>query len=197
MEMENTNLVPATSQTETQKRSGRTEELIKEWLFRFGVEHKEDVAPKLPLWLEAFGGMDPEKLHKLFVRAIQTCKFFPKISEILQPCDVVATAYLDEQSERAWQKILDYRRRFWNPDMPGGFSSSAPRLSDRMETAARAAGIFRDFDTVEALHTWAKKAFIESYQRYGELKRDEYLMPPGEVKNLILDLSKKKSLPEA
>jgi hypothetical protein len=195
--MENTNLVPRTSQTETQKRSGRTEELIKEWLFRFGIEHKEDVAPRLPLWLEAFGGMEPEKLQILFVRAIQNIKFFPKISEILQPCDVASTAYADEQAERAWQKILEYRRRFWNPDMPGGFSSSAPQLSDRMQTAARASGVFRDFDTLEALHTWAKKAFIESYQRYGELKQDEYLLPPGEIKNLISELARKKSFPGA
>ena len=49
--------------------------LIREWLFRFGVEHKEDVAPRLPLWLEAFGSMDAKLLERLFSRALKTCKF--------------------------------------------------------------------------------------------------------------------------
>src|SRR6266849_4143137 len=117
------------SLSETQERSDSTEKLIREWLFRFGVEHKEDVAPKLPLWLEAFGGMNAPILEHLFSRALRTCKFFPKILEI--------------------------RRVHWNPDIPGPFHRALARLSDRVRQAARAAGVFRDFDSLDALHTWA------------------------------------------
>jgi hypothetical protein len=69
------------------RRSDSTSQLIKQWLFRFGIEHKEDVAPRLPLWLETFGGMDPAILESLFQRALKTCRFFPKISEILEHVD--------------------------------------------------------------------------------------------------------------
>src|SRR5260370_16364058 len=86
------------SPSETQRPSDSTDRLIREWLFRFAVEHKEDVAPKLPLWLEAFGGMDAPILERLFSQALKTCKFFPKISEILEP---LATAEANAAPEAA------------------------------------------------------------------------------------------------
>src|SRR5947208_13564749 len=73
------------SLSKTQEQYGRTESLIREWLFRFGIEHKEDVAARVPLWIEAFRGMDPNVLNGLFVRAFRTLKWFPKVSEILSP----------------------------------------------------------------------------------------------------------------
>ena len=57
----------------------QTESLIREWLFRFGVNFQRDVAPYLPLWLETFGGMEPEVLSLLFERAMRTYTFFPRL----------------------------------------------------------------------------------------------------------------------
>src|SRR5216684_2461330 len=86
-----------------------TDKLIREWLFRFAVEHKEDIAPRLPLWLEAFGAIDAATLEKLFIRAFGTCKFFPKIAEILEPMRKAKDAATPEAAEIAWERVLELR----------------------------------------------------------------------------------------
>jgi hypothetical protein len=179
-----------------------SDSLIREWLFRFGVEHKEDVAPRVPLWLEAFGAMDPEILESLFKRALRNCKFFPKISEILEPVENVEKAAAPEAAEEAWQQVLEIRRLHWNPDIgrrdpriPTPFERATADLSERISQAARAAGIWRDFDSVADLHTWAKKRFIESFIAWGEVEQNKFLLPDGEIKNLISGVAKLKALP--
>lgn len=183
------------SQSRTQEASASTDRLIREWLFRFGVEHKEDVAPKIPLWLEAFNGMDPSTLERLFSRALRTCRFFPKVSEILEPLESAEKSAAPEAAETAWAHVLEIRRVYWNPDIPGPFDRVVASLSDRVRQAARAAGVFRDFESVEDLHIWAKKRFVESFVAYGELKRDEFLLPEGEIKDLLSGFAKTKMLP--
>jgi hypothetical protein len=187
------------SQSKTQEASASTDKLIREWLFRFGVEHKEDVAPKLPLWLEAFGGMDAAILERLFGRALRACKFFPKVSEILEPLATAEANAAPEAAEVAWARILEIRRVHWNPDIPGPFDRALARLSDRVRQAARAAGVFRDFTAAEfekgALHTWGKKRFVESFIAYGELEQDEFLLSDGEIKRLLAGFAQTQMLP--
>lgn len=177
----------------TQKSS---DSVIREWLFIFATEHREDLAPRLPIWLEAFGGMDPQVLTKLFQRAFTRCKFFPKVSEILEPLNNAEKNAAPEAAEIAWERVMDIRRRHWNPDMPAHFQRACAGLSERVRVAARAAGIWRDFTEDEyasgALHTWAKKKFVESFLAWGE--RDEYFIPDGEIKNLIYGVAEKKAL---
>jgi hypothetical protein len=201
--MEHTQQVEAGSQLlptslcKTQERSDSTGALIRQWLFRFGVEHKEDVAPRLPLWLEAFDGMDAAILERLFSRALRTCKFFPKVSEVLEPVAMAEKNSAPAAAEEAWERILEIRRVHWNPDIPAPLDRAVARLSERVRQAARAAGVFRDFDSVEALHTWAKKRFVESFVAYGELEQDKFLLPEGELKNSLADLAATKTLPDS
>jgi hypothetical protein len=183
------------SPSKTQEHSDWAEKLIREWLFRFGVEHKEDVAPKLPLWLEEFGKMDADTLQRLFARALRTCKFFPKVSEILEPLVSAEKKAAPEAAEEAWALVLEIRRVHWNPDIPGPFDRALAGLSDRVRQAARAAGVFRDFESVEALHTWAKKRFVESFIAYGEIEQDRFLLPDGEIRRLLVDAAWLKALP--
>jgi hypothetical protein len=187
------------SPSKTQKLSDSTPQLIREWLFRFGVEHREDVAPRLPLWLETFGAIDAATLEKLFVRAFRTCKFFPKVSEILEPLQRTKEAATPEAAEIAWSRVLEVRRTRWSPDAPGGFYGGAPQFSERIQSACRAAGVFREFTSEEfengALHTWAKKKFIESFLAWEALEKDQYLLPDGEIKNLLIDAAQAKALP--
>jgi hypothetical protein len=141
-QMEN-QLLPV-SPCKTQEGSVSTDALIREWLFRFGVEHKEDVAPKLPLWLETFGPMDAAILERLFSRALKTCRFFPKVSEILEPLTTAEAKATPEAAEEAWARVLEIRRIHWNPDILGPFNRAVAGLSERVRQAARAAGVFRD-----------------------------------------------------
>jgi hypothetical protein len=169
--------------------------LIREWLVRFGINFEKDIAPVLPLWLESFGGMDPETLEPLFRKALTTCKFFPKIAEILEPLRKVEAAAVPQAVEEAWRQVLEIRRLYWNPDIPGGLSRQVRQLSERVQQAARAAGMWRDFESVEALHTWAKKRFVESFIAWGEVEQDKFLLPDGEIKNLLAEVAQVKALP--
>jgi hypothetical protein len=99
-----------------------------------------------------------------------------------------------EAAEKAWQRVLECRRLYWNPDL-GGFARDMPKLSERVQQAARAAGVWRDFPTVEALHVWAKKQFIESFVAWDESEADKFLLPDGEIKRLLADAAKPKALP--
>jgi uncharacterized integral membrane protein (TIGR00697 family) len=100
-----------------------------------------------------------------------------------------------KDAEEAWVIVLDIRRRYWNPDIPDPFNRAVARLSERVRQAARASGVFRDFDSVEALHNWAKKRFVESFAAYGDLERDGFLLPDGEIKNLLSGFAQTKMLP--
>jgi hypothetical protein len=184
------------SQSKMQEPSG-SDTLIREWLFRFGVEHKEDVAPRLPLWLEAFGAMDATIEERLYSRALKTCRFFPKVAEILEPIQKAEETATPQAAEMAWERVLELRRVYWNPDMPGGFSRGMPKLSERVQSAARAAGVFREVSNPDQLHVWGKKIFIESFIAYGELEQDRFLLPDGEMKNLLAGLAETKALPPA
>jgi hypothetical protein len=172
-----------------------TDRLIREWLFRFGLNFEKDVVPLLPLWLESFGGMDPETLESLFRKALKTCKFFPRVAEILEPIRKAEETAVPQAAEEAWRQVLEIRRLYWNPDIPGGLSRQVRQLSERVQQAARAAGIWRDFESIEALHTWAKKRFIESFIGWGEVEQDKFLLPDGEIRNLLAEVAQVKALP--
>lgn len=139
--------------------------------------------------------MDAAILERLFSRALRACKFFPKVAEILEPLESAEKNATPEAAEEAWEMVVDIRRRYWNPDIPGPLDRATARLSERVRQAARAAGVFRDFESVEALHTWAKKRFVESFAAYGDLERDGFLLPDGEIKNLLSGFAQTKMLP--
>ncbi len=137
------NLLVPISQSETQEPSDSTRQLIREWLFRFGVNFEKDVAPILPLWLEAFGDMDARTLETLFRKALKTCKFFPKVADILEHVEHAQEVAASEAAEIAWLQVLDIRRTAYSPDIPQYLDRALSRVSERIRRAARAAGAFR------------------------------------------------------
>jgi hypothetical protein len=173
------NLLLPNSPSEMPEHSDSTSQLIREWLFRFGVEHKEDVAPKLPLWLEAFVGMDAETLESLFKKALKSCKFFPKISEILEPLQASEQADFEDE----WQALLDYCREWVHPDIR---FSGVPSLPVEIDHAARAAGgvHFLKGCSSEELG-WRKKAFIEDLTRSRKTGDLAGLLTGGELRKFL------------
>jgi len=185
------------SPSKTQEDSDSASRLIREWLFRFGVNFEKDVVPVLPLWLEAFGSMDAHTLESLFRKALKTCKFFPRVADILEQVEHVQEAATSEAAEIAWKQILDIRRTAYNPDMPQYLDRALVRVSERIRRAARAAGVFREHESVEALHVWAKKKFVESFTRWDESGESLNLLPDGEIKDLLTAAAQPKALPGA
>ena len=190
--MEQENLPAPNSSSTTSK---LRDSLIREWCVRFCTEHEKDAATKLPLWLEAFEGMDPNLLERLFRRAFKTLRYFPKVSEILEPLRKAKETVAPEAADLEWQKVLALRRQYWSPDARGGFWRGMPKLPERVQAACRASGVFRDFETTEQLHTWAKKRFVESYLAWEALEQDQFLLPDGEIKNLLRELAARKAVP--
>ena len=147
------------------------------------------------LWTEGFDDLSYEVLEAAFKKALKVSKFWPvKVADIREHVEHVKESATNEAAELAWQRVLELRRVYWNPDMPGGFSRGMPVLSPRIERAARAAGVFRDHETLEALHVWAKKKFIESFIRWDETGESQNLLPDGEIKRLLKDSAQAKAL---
>jgi hypothetical protein len=152
------------------------------------------------LWSEAFSDLSDSCLSAAFQKTLRTAQFWPiKVADVRKHVSQAVSNATDEASEKAWGRVLEIRRVSWNPDIPGPFDRAVARLSERVRQAARAAGVFRDFTAEEyengALHTWAKKRFLESFNAWGEREQDKFLLPDGEAKKLLIEFAETKALP--
>jgi hypothetical protein len=152
------------------------------------------------IWIEELAEYSVDKLAGMFRHVLRTWKpeygkTFPVPADVLAPLESAQKNAIPQAAEEAWEMVLDIRRKYWNPDIPGPLDRATARLSERVRQAARAAGVFRDFESVEALHIWAKKRFVESFAAYGDLERDGFLLPDGEIKNLLSGFAQTKMLP--
>jgi hypothetical protein len=182
-----------------------TRSLIREWIAKLAINAGQALDAKTQavyesIWLEGLGDLPCSVLEAAFKKALRTCKFWPvKVADVRECIDHTRETALAEAADLEWQRVLELRGTRWSPDAPGGFYGGAPQLSERVQSAARAAGIFREFTAEEfengALHTWAKKKFVESYLAWEALERDQYLLPDGEIKNLLADAAQAKALP--
>jgi len=138
--------------------------------------------------------MDARTLERLFSKALRTCKFFPKVSEILQSLDAEKQSATEEAAEQAWEMVLDVRRVYWNPDIPHRFDAALHRLSERVRQAARASGVFGEHESVESLHVWCKQRFLKSFLGYDET--GAFLLLNPELQRLIYGVAQRKALTE-
>ena len=188
---------PRSRATESESKAA----LIREWIVKFALNAGQPLDAEAQaiyeaLWIEGFADLPVRVLEAAFRKTLRACKFWPlKIADIREHVSHAEENAGNAAAEKAWQTVLDLRRLYWNPDMPGGFVRGMPRLDERTQQAVRAAGVFRDHDSVEALHVLAKKRFVESFIAWGELEKDEFLLPEGEVKNLLADVAQAKALP--
>jgi hypothetical protein len=164
--------------------------LVSEWIAKFATNSREIVNDEsagvlLALWCDAFSDLTDDVLNAAFLRTLRSCRFFPNVADVRSHIDRAQTSAAGVAAEEAWQHVLQLRRLYWNPDMPGGFYRGMPQLGERTSQAARAAGVFRDHESIEALHVWGKKKFVESFIAWGELEQDKFLLPAGEVRDLL------------
>jgi hypothetical protein len=179
--------------------------LIRLWIGKLSVNAGQALSPTAlgvfeAIWKEGFEALPYGVLEAALRKTIRECKYWPvKVSDILEHVSRAEANAASEAAEEAWARVLEIRRVHWNPDIPGPFHRALAGLSERVRQAARAAGVFRDFTAAEfekgALHTWGKKRFVESFIAYGELKQDEFLLPDGEIKNLLSGFAQTKMLP--
>lgn len=174
-------------------------QLIRDYLVKFSLNCNEalgDLAMQgyQQLWEESFADLSYAVLSAALAKTVQRCRFFPKVADIRGEIDAAKEAATQAAADMEWQRMLDLRRCYWSPDMPGGFSRSMPTLSERVQRAANASEVFKLQDCgPEALHVWGKKRFIDSYTNFDKI--EQFLLPEGEVKNLLAAVAQTKVLP--
>jgi hypothetical protein len=192
-----TTSVPRSTPSEPQSKNV----LIREWITKLALNagaalDAQGLAVYTAIWEEGFSDLPDNVLEAAFRKTLRTCKFWPvKVADVREHIDRTKETALAEAADLEWQRVLDLRRVYWNPDMAGGFSRGMPKLSERVASAARAAGVFREVSDPEQLHVWGKKRFIESYLAWDALEQDQYLLPDGELKNLLAGCTETKALP--
>jgi len=175
--------------------------LIREWVAKLAINAGQALDSKTQavyesIWSDGLADLPLNVLRAAFQKTLRECKFWPvKVADIRQHVDRAKETALGEAADLEWQRVLDLRRVYWNPDMPGGFSRGMPKLTERVQNACRAAGVFRNVETTEQLHIWGKKRFIESYLAWESLEQSQYLLADGELKNMLAEIAETKALP--
>jgi hypothetical protein len=200
--------INALSTTSEQRKTRTTAEVVHEGLLRLAELIRKDgqayqLTPVLiRLWCNVFADIPPHQVEAAFNKAERQLKFWPSPAEVFGFISIAENKIGQEQAEQKWQQVLEYIRVYYSPDIPprdhdyeDGRKQNAPRITERTQRAINAAGglaYLSDCDR-ESLQ-WAKKKFIEEYIRWGELKKDENLLPPGEVRDLLGDVAKTKTV---
>lgn len=175
--------------------------LVREWVTRFALNagaalDATALGVFTAMWEDAFSDLSYQVLESALRKTLQICKFWPvKVADIREHIDSTKETALAEAADLEWQKVLTLRRLHYNPDMPQHLARHVRGLSERTQSACRASGVFREFESTEQLHTWAKKRFVESYLAWETLEQGQFLLPEGELRNLIADLAKTKAIP--
>lgn len=135
-------------------------------------------------WADGFADIEPNMLKTAFIACLRshTFKTMPTIGDIRQHLERAEDMSADEKAAQKWQEVRDYIRLHYHPDL----GASGPRISERTRRAINAAGGLTYLSECGKENlVFARKRFIESYLRWQELTQDEYLLPEGELKNLL------------
>jgi hypothetical protein len=180
--------------------SSETKALVARHLIRLAELIRKDGAPYpltvqlVGVWTDVFqrANVEPGQIEAAFQKAERVCKFWPSPADVLGHITTAESNAAEEEAGQKWQRVLDYIRRHYNPDIP---PKNAPSITERTQRAISAAGglaLIADCDPES--RQWARKRFIEAYVRWGELQQDEYLLPPGEVRDLLAECAASKSV---
>jgi len=146
------------------------------------------------MWEEGFSDVDADRLRAAFIACLRSHVFktIPTIGDIRQHLAKAETGAAETEAAKKWDDVQDYAVGR-SPDYA---EKNPPRILEQTATAIRAAGgldHIRDCDS-ESLQ-WARKRFIESWLRWHELQGNQFLLPPGPIKDRIADVATAKSAP--
>lgn len=180
----------------------KLESLISKWIVRFALNagvalDASAQANYRVLWLEGFSDVTSDRLEAAFAACLRshTFKNMPTIGDVRQHLEKAKSNACEEAAGRKWAQVLEYIRLHYSPDIP---PKNAPRITERTQGAINAAGGLAYLaDCEPEAKQWARKRFIESYVRYGELQQEQFLLPDGEIKKLLAGVAEAKALPGA
>ena len=151
------------------------------------------------LWCEGLSDLSADQVEAACMKTLRECTYWPvKIADIRKHITHAEETAEALAAEEAWITALDWRRRYWRFDLPGQRASYAPKLPDRIEQSMRAAGVCVDYEDSDQLHVWAKKRFIEYFLAWTEMEKEgKFLLPQGELREMLTSLGQAKALPRA
>ena len=166
---------------------------IRQFLAKAGEVYSKEITPALTsIWIEQLGQYPTEKLDPLFRLLFAACKFFPTPADVLEPLRKAEGLSAPIEAEQKWEQVLAYAQTI-SPDYAG----RPVKFKEQTRTAISAAGGLDWIrDCPEDDLQWARKRFIEAYAAWNALERNQFLLPDGELKNLIAGAAQ-KLLPES
>jgi len=169
--------------------SSQNEELIREWMVRFGVNYRQEIdSACIALWQDELADIPSDRLEKLFREVIRMCRFFPNVADVRAQIANAEEHAFALKAEEAWQHLLSYAREWYHPDVD--LSHRAPGLPAAVAHAARAAGgLHLIWGCPETELQWAKKRFIEDFVRIHETRQVEHLLTDGEARSLLRQIA--------
>jgi hypothetical protein len=179
--------------------------LISDWLEKLALNSGVALAPGtravyVRLWTESFRDLDGVALEAAFQKTLLTwgSEFgkvgkLPTVGDIRGHLDATAKKELASRADLEWQKLLDYIQRYYWADGP--WQHKAPKLPEKVRVSCNAAGGFARLNECSRDDlVWAKKSFVESYIAWEEMNKDQWLLPEGTLRNLLLEASSEKAL---
>lgn len=172
--------------------SRSSERVIREFLVKAGEVYGKRITSALTaVWIEQLGHVKRDQLLFLFRLVLAKCKFFPTPADVLEPVAEAQNAGVPLAAELKWLEVKRYADST-SPDIP----AKPIRIKEQTQAAINAAGgldWIRDCATDEL--QWAKKRFVEAWENWTIAEKNQFVLPEGEVKNLITE-SAKKLLPQ-
>jgi hypothetical protein len=166
------------------------EKLISEWIVRFAVNANKPLdavaqAVYVATWTEAFADVETARLKAAFIACIRSLTFrtMPTIGDILKHLTQAESNAAQFAAEERWQYVLRYKREHFHPDLR---NYKPPKLDERTDHALHVAGGLAGISQSDTNQlVWRKKAFIEAYLAWDQPGKDKFLLPQGEVTNLL------------
>lgn len=134
------------------------------------------------------------ELEAAFTACLRSHQFksLPTVADVRGHLTRAGENELLERATRRCEMVFAYAANL-SPDYP---DRNPPQFSEREKAGIRCAGglgFMRDC-SLESL-AWAKKRFIEGYIRYSELEQNHGLLPDGELKKLLAEVSAGMAVP--
>jgi hypothetical protein len=119
-----------------------------------------------------------------------TFKSMPTIGDVRKHFEISKSDAAAEEAARKWDSVLDYVRFHYHPDLS---VRSGPRIVERTRRAINAAGGLAHIANCDSKSlAWARQRFMERFIRWSGLEEVQFLLPPGEMKNLLADVARAK-----
>ena len=154
----------------------------------FGKELEE---PTFKSWARALDDLSREQIIEGFRRMEKSfiptaaCPF-PVPAHLRAHVDEARANAVNLTADSAWEKSMEWVRRYWRPDCRNMTRPELSQLLWRSLCAAGGADWVSECPLEEL--AWAKKRFIEAYLGLNKLAADQHFISNGEAKRIVSEL---------